>query len=167
MARSQAGKARPKALETQTVAAPTRSKLTADFLASRHMLVIGGAETEGATNEALQTFDPALGTVLGAVPHAGKADVDAAVTAAQSALAGAWARTPPAERARLLMRLAELIERDADWISEVESLDSGKPKAYIAAVDVPLSTGALRYYAGWCTKVAGETIPVSSPDMHV
>jgi acyl-CoA reductase-like NAD-dependent aldehyde dehydrogenase len=145
---------------------PSASEKTNDFLSTQHRLVIGGVEIESASGETFETYDPALGKILAAVPHAKQPDVDAAVTAAQSAQAG-WQKIAPSQRAQLLMRLAELIERDASWISEVESLDSGKPKLHIAAVDIPLAVGALRYYAGWCTKLAGETIPVSSPDMHV
>lgn len=142
------------------------SKPTTDFLAKRHKLVIGGADVESVSGETFQTYDPAFGNVLASVPHAKQPDVDAAVAAAQSAQSG-WQKIAPSQRAQLLMQLADLIERDAPWISEVESLDSGKPKLHIAAVDIPLAVGALRYYAGWCTKLTGETIPVSSPDMHV
>jgi acyl-CoA reductase-like NAD-dependent aldehyde dehydrogenase len=142
------------------------SKQAAEFISGRHKLVIGGIEHSSASGQTLETFDPALGKVLAAVPNAGRADVDAAVATAQSALA-VWQKIAPSERAQLLMRFADLIERDANWIAEVESLDSGKPKAHIAAVDIPLGVGALRYNAGWCTKIAGETIPVSSPDMLV
>ncbi|MFA5957625.1 aldehyde dehydrogenase [Hyphomicrobium sp.] len=142
------------------------SEKTAEFLSGQHKLVIGGTERPSASGEMFQTFDPAIGKVLASVPHAGKSDVDAAVASAQSALL-VWQKMAPSDRAQLLMRFADLIERDAPWISEVESLDSGKPKAHIAAVDIPLAVGALRYNAGWCTKLAGETIPVTAPDMLV
>jgi phenylacetaldehyde dehydrogenase len=82
-------------------------------------------------------------------------------------LTGPWARVSPAERSKILLKLADLIEANSDFIAEVESLDSGKPKAHIAFVDIPLSVAALRYYAGWCTKLSGETLPVTAPDMHV
>jgi acyl-CoA reductase-like NAD-dependent aldehyde dehydrogenase len=142
------------------------NKKTADFLAAQHKLMIGGAEVSSASGETFETFDPALGKVLASVPHAKQPDVDAAVGAAQSAQS-MWQGLAPSERAQCLMRFADLIERDAAWISEVESLDSGKPKLHITAVDIPLAVGALRYYAGWCTKLAGETVPVTSPDMLV
>lgn len=150
----------------ETVEVKSASKQTTDFLSTQHKLVIGGTEALSASGETFQTFDPAIGKVLTSVPHAKQADVDAAVAAAQAAQP-IWQRMAPSERAALLLRFADLIERDAAWISEVESLDSGKPKLHIAAVDIPLGVGALRYNAGWCTKLAGETIPVSSPDMHV
>lgn len=142
------------------------SKQTTDFLSAQHKLVIGGAEIGSASGESFETYDPAFGKVLASVQHAKQADVDAAVASAQAAQL-VWQRMAPSERAALLMRFADLIERDTAWISEVESLDSGKPKLHIAAVDIPLAVGALRYNAGWCTKLAGETIPVSAPDMHV
>lgn len=142
------------------------SKQTTDFLSAQHKLVIGGAEIGSASGESFETYDPAFGKVLASVQHAKQADVDAAVASAQAAQL-VWQKMAPSERAALLMRFADLIERDTAWISEVESLDSGKPKLHIAAVDIPLAVGALRYNAGWCTKLAGETIPVSAPDMHV
>ena len=151
---------------TDTAAVKSASKKTTDFISAQHKLIIGATEAASASGETFETFDPALGKVLASVPHAKQADVDAAVAAAQAAQA-VWQKIAPSERAALLMRFADLIERDTDWISEVESLDSGKPKLHIAAVDIPLAVGALRYNAGWCTKLAGETIPVNAPDMHV
>lgn len=140
---------------------------TKSFLASKHGLLLG-KENRGAHDGAgLETFDPALGSKLATVAHAGAQDVDDAVRVANAALGGAWARVSPSDKGRLLNRLADLIEQNSDFISEVESLDSGKPKAHIAFVDVPLSVAALRYYAGWCTKLSGETLPVSAPQMHV
>ncbi|MBY0558822.1 aldehyde dehydrogenase family protein [Hyphomicrobium sp.] len=143
------------------------SKKTIDFLSSTHKLLIDGNDVLSAAGETLRTYDPALKIALAEVPNAKAADVDAAVTAATSALHGSWQKMSPMDRSQILLRLADLIERDTTWISEVESLDSGKPKHQIAAVDVRLAINALRYYAGWCTKLAGETIPASSPELLV
>lgn len=137
------------------------------FLSEKHGLLIGSAMKPARDGTELATFDPALGAKLATVAHAGAADVDAAVQVANAALAGPWARVSPAERAKILLKLADLLERNSDFIAEVESLDSGKPRAHIAFVDIPLSVASLRYYAGWCTKLTGETLPVTAPDMHV
>jgi acyl-CoA reductase-like NAD-dependent aldehyde dehydrogenase len=143
------------------------SSAAKSFLGETHGLLLGGESKAAKDGAALETFDPALGSKLATVAHAGAGDVDDAVRIANAALSGPWARIAPAERAKLLLRLADLIEANSDFIAEVESLDSGKPRAHIAFVDIPLSTAALRYYAGWCTKLTGETLPVSAPDMHV
>lgn len=151
---------------SQEIIATNVSARAADFLLEKHGLVLGGETRQARDGATLDTYDPALASKIATVPQAGAADVDDAVAVAQAALAGAWARVSPSERARMLHRLADLIERDTDFISEIESLDSGKPRAHIAAVDIPLAVGSLRYYAGWCTQVCGETLPVSAPSMH-
>lgn len=140
---------------------------TRSFLGEQHGLRLGGESKPAKDGLRLETFDPALGSKIATVAHAGASDVDEAVRIANQALTGSWARIAPMERAKILLRLADLIEGNSEFIAEVESLDSGKPRAHIAFVDIPLSIAALRYYAGWCTKLTGETLPVSAPDMHV
>lgn len=154
-------------LTQQEVLGGKLSDSAAAFLRSEHGLLIGGATRSARDGATFETFDPALGTRIATVAHAGNSDVDEAVTIATAALNGPWARMAPAERSKVLLTLADLLERQSDFIAEIESLDSGKPKAHIAFVDIPLSVAALRYFAGWCTKICGETLPVSAPDMHV
>ena len=64
-----------------------------------------------------------------------------------------------AERGRLLNKLADLIERHADELARLESLDNGKPYAVAAAADLPLTIACYRYYAGWADKIAGQDHP--------
>ena len=64
-------------------------------------------------------------------------------------------------------KLADLMEANADELAELESLDNGKPVTFAKMVDVAMSVAHLRYYAGWPTKIEGETIPVATPGMHV
>lgn len=137
------------------------------FLRSEHGLLIGKEVRPARQGATFESFDPALGTKIATVAHAQSGDVDEAVVAATAALNGPWARMAPAERSKILITLADLLESRSDFIAEIESLDSGKPKTQIAAVDIPLSIAALRYFAGWCTKICGETLPVSAPDMLV
>jgi aldehyde dehydrogenase (NAD+) len=90
------------------------------------------------------------------------ADVDCAVRAARDAFEhGTWRKTAASERGRLLNRLADLIERHADELARLESLDNGKPYAVASAVDLPLTIACYRYYAGWADKVQGRTIPIN------
>src|SRR3712207_2846872 len=66
-----------------------------------------------------------------------------------------------------MMRLADLIERNADELAELESLDNGKPVGLAKSIDVGLTVAHYRYYAGWPTKITGETLPVSTPNAFV
>ncbi|HEX8067102.1 MAG TPA: aldehyde dehydrogenase family protein [Thermoleophilaceae bacterium] len=132
-----------------------------------HGLLIGGEWAEAADGRTFETVDPSTGEVICSVAHAGAEDVDRAVQAATAALGGKWSRLPAAGRERLMHRLADLIEENADELAELEALDNGKPVKMAARVDVPSAVAHLRYYAGWPTKIEGETIPVAWPGVHV
>jgi acyl-CoA reductase-like NAD-dependent aldehyde dehydrogenase len=92
--------------------------------------------------------------------------VDAACQAAAAAFEK-YRWTTPSERQRYLLRLADLIEANAEELARIEALDNGKPVSIAGKVDVPGAVDHLRYYAGWPTKIEGETIPVTWPDMFV
>lgn len=131
----------------------------------RGRLFIGGEWTAATDGAEFTTHDPATGTVLATCAEAGQADVDAAVDAARAALADpAWAALPAAERARLLWRVAELIERDADHLAELETRDQGQPLGVARGVSVAGAAEHFRYYAGWVTKIEGTVSPVSFPN---
>jgi aldehyde dehydrogenase (NAD+)/betaine-aldehyde dehydrogenase len=117
------------------------------------------------TAELFDTLDPATGEVLAQVPESSKADVDAAVARAREAFApgSAWRSLPPAQRAALLWRIAELIDANADELAELETRDQGQPYAIARNVSIPAAAEHFRYYAGWVTKIEGETSPVSIP----
>ena len=110
-------------------------------------------------------MDPSTGEPIRAVAHAGSDDVDRAVRGARAALEGAWSKMPAAERGHLIYRLADTVEEHADELAELEALDNGKPVKLARRVDLPQTVAHLRYYAGWPTKIEGETIPVSWPRM--
>jgi phenylacetaldehyde dehydrogenase len=102
--------------------------------------------------------------VIATVASGATADVDAAVSAARRAFeSGPWSRMVPAERARLMWRLANLIEENAAELAELESLNNGKRLAASRHSDVVGSIDVLRYTAGWATKITGETINLSAP----
>lgn len=134
------------------------------FLSRPHLLFIGGRFVASATGRTFATVDPSTGERLAQVAHAGPEDVEAAVAAARTALEGAWGALPAAERGRLITRLADLVERNAEELAELESLDVGKPIAKTRALDVPAAAAQFRYFGGWPTKIEGETIPVAVPD---
>ena len=123
-------------------------------------LFIGGewvGAQEGAT---FATLNPATGEPLAEVAEGRAGDVGAAVAAARGALADRrWAGLDAADRGTLLWRFADAIEARADELARLETLDNGKPIRE-AQIDVRMTVDVMRYYAGWATKLEGETIPV-------
>ena len=138
-----------------------------EFIArSPHALLIGGERPPAADGRTFATVDPATGDEICEVSQAGDADVATAVAAARGALEGPLRKVSPSKRAGLIYNLAELIKANGEELAELESLDNGKPLAG-AKGDVAASVAHLRYYAGWPTKIEGETIPVSGRDLFV
>src|SRR6202521_52138 len=126
-------------------------------------LFIGGRWVESASGKTFPTIDPATGEVLAQVAEGGKEDIDKAVKAARSSFeSGSWRGLPPAERARALWKVGDLIEERMMEFAELDSLDSGKPINEMIVNDVPLAAATFRYYAGWVTKLAGATGTISS-----
>lgn len=87
-------------------------------------------------------------------------DVDAAVSAAKSALQGPWLTVTPTRRGQLLNRLADLIERDADDLASLEALDAGVLFGESKGLHIPQATETLRYFAGWADKIAGQLFSI-------
>jgi len=134
------------------------------FLRQAHKLLIGGQWVESTGGETFEVYNPADGSVLTRVAKGNARDVDNAVKAARKAFeTGAWRTMPARQRGRLLYKLADLIEKNADEFAQLESLDNGKPVAIARAADVTLTIEHFRYYAGWADKIEGEVIPVAVP----
>jgi len=107
------------------------------------------------------TIKPANGEVLTQIAEASTGDVDRAVDAARRAFedrAGPWRKMSASERGRLIWRLADLVDKNIDELAELETLDNGKPIFESRYVDMPMVIDVLRYYAGWATKIHGETV---------
>jgi len=135
------------------------------FLAAplRRMLV-DGRWVEAASGRAFETVNPATGEALARVAEGDAEDIDRAVRAARRAFDdGEWPRMAPRDRERILARVAELIERHAAALAQLETLDNGKAIAESASVDIPAAADTFRYYAGWVNKMSGETLP-SAPE---
>jgi aldehyde dehydrogenase (NAD+) len=125
-------------------------------------LLINNQWVESESGKTFPTINPATGEELARVAEADAADVDKAVAAARNALErGPWRTTSATERGRLLNRLADLIEQNADEIARLETLDNGMPLTVARGVAIPLTLGQLRYFAGWADKNHGKTIPVN------
>jgi acyl-CoA reductase-like NAD-dependent aldehyde dehydrogenase len=151
--------------ETMTTSATDQTEIA--FLRQQPVkMLIGGQWVPAASGKTFATINPATGTVLAQVAEGEREDINRAVAAARKAFEGGpWPKLTPSQRGRLLWRLAELIEQHADELAALETLDNGKPIKYSKAADVPLAADHFRYFAGWATKLEGETIPVSIPNM--
>jgi aldehyde dehydrogenase (NAD+) len=125
-------------------------------------LLINNRWVDSESGKTFATINPATGEEICQIAEADGADVDRAVRAARAAFnKGPWRKMSAAERGLLLFRLADLIEKNADELAKLESLDNGKPYSVAGAADLPLTIACYRYYAGWADKVQGKTIPIS------
>lgn len=133
------------------------------FLQRRdHRMFIGGEWVEALSGARLETHNPASGAVLGTIPAGAAADVDRAVAAARTAFeSAAWRDMTGAKRARLLWKIADLLEAHLDELCELETLDQGKPLWVGKYAEVPGAIDQFRYFAGEATKIEGTTIPSS------
>ncbi|EAW11714.1 putative aldehyde dehydrogenase [Aspergillus clavatus NRRL 1] len=120
-------------------------------------LFIHNEFTPSSTNTTLPVENPTTGDVLGTVSAASEADVDRAVTSATTGFA-TWRSTPGAQRAQLLLKLADLIERDAEEFASIEAVDAGILFTDGMRMNVPQAVANLRYYAGWADKIDGRTL---------
>jgi acyl-CoA reductase-like NAD-dependent aldehyde dehydrogenase len=137
------------------------------FIAGTHGLLIGSERPQAADGRTFATLDPATGREIAQVPQGGAEDVERAVAAARAAFEqGPWATMAPSGRERLMLALAQSLEEHAVELAQIESLDNGKPVGLAQYVDVGGSGAHLRYFAGWPTKIEGNVLPVTAPNVH-
>lgn len=142
----------------QTLAPSTAAR---SFLDREHRLFIGGEWVKPARGDTIEVIDPATEARLTTVAGAGSDDVDRAVAAARKAFRGEWSKLTSYERQRLIWRLGDELEAALPLATELEVLDNGMPKMVAMYSIAKFGCEFLRYYAGWATKIHGETIPVS------
>src|SRR5947209_4043374 len=131
-------------------------------------LFIGGRWVDSASGKTFDTLDPATGEVLASVAEGGAEDVDRAVAAARRSFdSGVWRDLPPAERARALWRVGDMIEDRALEFAQLDSLDNGMPINDALLFFVPMAAATFRYYAGWVTKLDGATQQISAPGQYL
>ena len=148
------------ATATQTI--PIEKGVSA-YVANPRTMLINGKWVQAASGKTFPTYNPSTGEILCQVTEGDKEDIDRAVAAARAAFEkGSWSKITPSERGRLIWKLADLLEKHAEEFAQLESLDNGKPIAMARIADVPTSVDQLRYYAGWATKIEGNTIPISA-----
>ena len=120
--------------------------------------LIGGAWVAPAGGQTLPLMNPSTGEQIGEIARGQEADVDAAIDAARRAFEGGWARTPAAERGRVLMRLGKLVEGRVEALARLEALDVGKPLKQARADALALARYC-EFYGGAADKLMGESIP--------
>ena len=135
-----------------------------DYLTKPKQLLINGEWTDAADGRTFEVINPATAKTIGQVAHGKQEDVDVAVQAARQAFeSGPWSKMTPSDRGKLIWRIGDLIEKHNDELAQLETADNGKPFGVAKVADVPLAADIFRYMAGWCTKIEGNTIPISVP----
>ena len=137
------------------------SEETREFLAREHQLFIDGKWQPATSGETYPVIDPATEAQISTIQLAGAADVDAAVEAADRAFKGEWSKMTAYERTRIILKLADLIDANLQTLAELEVLDNGQPMMLANYTISGYGAEFIRYYAGWTTKIHGDTIPVS------
>lgn len=126
-------------------------------------LFINNEWVEGVDKKKFEVVNPATEEVITSVCEGTEKDVDLAVAAARKAFNTTWRKIAPGERSRLMLKLADLAEKNLDLLAAVESLDNGK-SITMARGDVGAVVGCIRYYGGWADKIEGKTLDIA-PDM--
>lgn len=138
------------------------SQKVVEFIKGTKKLFINGQWVESVSGKTFETKNPATGEVITTVYEAQEADIDRAVKAAREAFDnGPWSKLTASERSRLIYKLADLMEENLEELAQLETLDNGKPINESKFFDVPTAIEHFRYYAGWSTKIVGQTIPVN------
>jgi betaine-aldehyde dehydrogenase len=130
-------------------------------------MYVNGKWTDSSSGETFDVVNPATEAVLGSISAGSTQDIDRAVAAARAQFdGGEWSKMPGPQRGRLLYRLADLIERDKEYLAKLESATVGKPLFEPTMLDIPNSIDTVRYFAGWADKIEGRTIPTAGAFGH-
>jgi phenylacetaldehyde dehydrogenase len=138
------------------------SSVATAFLSAEPRMLIGDDWVPSASGETLAVIDPATERQIASLAAADAQDAERAVAAARASFeAGSWRRMPPGTQSRIMYKIADAIEAEAEPLSHLEALDSGKPLA-LALQEVLQAADFIRYYAGWPNKIYGTVNPVGS-----
>jgi phenylacetaldehyde dehydrogenase len=134
------------------------------FLDRQHGVYIDGAQQAAQSEKRLTVWNPATGEAIASTADAGAADVDRAVMSAWRAFVSrSWAGRTPADRERILLRFADLVEQHGEELAQLETLEQGKSINISRAFEVGCTLNWMRYTAGLTTKIAGKTLDLSIP----
>ncbi|MGO3740269.1 MAG: aldehyde dehydrogenase family protein [Marinomonas foliarum] len=139
---------------------------TRNFLKQPHGHFINGETTYLASASTFDVVNPATEDVISSFHNASEQDVNDAVNSAQVAFKGSWKQTSPYDKGVLLNKFADLIEEHSEELAQLESLCSGKSIQLSRFLEIQQSVVFLRYFAGWTTKINGETMSPSFPSMQ-
>jgi len=128
-------------------------------IASPTKLLIGGQWVAPASGKYYDDPNPSTGETIAKVADGSAEDIDRAVKAARGTFEK-WSGMHPADRGKLLMKVAELMRQNAQHLAEIDAIDAGKPVTNSLRVDIPAAIDCFEYYAGWADKIHGETVPV-------
>ncbi|WP_054901792.1 aldehyde dehydrogenase family protein [Pseudomonas sp. NBRC 111131] len=134
-----------------------------EFLARPHGHFIEGHYQVGETGASIDIHDPSTGAVISRVAEACETEVERAVRSARQAFKGAWADVSPYQKGVVLNRLADLIEAHTEELAQLETLCSGKSINLSRGLEIAQSVVFLRYFAGWASKITGQTMTPSIP----
>ena len=146
--------------------AGTAQSLGAENGARRYQLFINGRFTPSQSGKTFESVSPHDCSVVAVVAEGDKPDIDAAVAAARGAYEGVWSATPPGERAKLLLKIADLLEANAAELGRLETLDMGMPVLMTSSMGA-ISADVFRYWAGMATKLHGLTSPPMRPGEYL
>ncbi|XP_065915953.1 aldehyde dehydrogenase, mitochondrial-like [Dysidea avara] len=146
-----------------------KQKMSASTEIKYTQIFINNEWCNSVSGKTFTNINPSTGEKVCEVQEGDKADVDKAVKAAKEAFRwnSPWRKLDASERGRLLNKLADLIERDREYLARLETLDNGKPYKDSYNIDLDLTLKCYRYYAGWADKIHGKTIPVDGPYMSM
>lgn len=136
------------------------------FVDESYKLFIDGKWVDGIEGKTFKAYNPANGEFLATCVDAGQEDVDLAVKASWKAFES-WKNVSPQERSRMLLKIADLIDANAEKLAMVETLDNGKPIRETINIDVPLSSDHFRYFAGAIRTEEGEAVMIDKDTMSI
>ncbi len=144
----------------------TPSTEAMSFIQRQHKMLIGDQWLDAQDQRTLNVYNPADGQLIAQVPSGAQAEIDQAVAKAKQTFEDSdWSRIKPVDRQKLLWDFADLIEKNARLLAEIEAMDNGKSVAIAEHVDIRLAVDFLRYMAGFATKIEGRSVDVSVPFM--
>src|SRR5437870_7087236 len=146
--------------------ASTAQPVGAESGARRYQLFINGKFTDSQSGKTFESVSPHDRSVVAVVAEGDKPDIYAAVAAARGAYEGVWAATPPGERAKLLLKIADLLEANSAELGRLETLDMGMPMLMTSSMGA-ISADVFRYWAGMATKLHGLTSPPMRPGEYL
>ena len=142
------------------------TQVIAEFKPETWGAFINGEFVPSASGKTFPTFNPGNGEVCGELAECDEEDIEKAVRAALAAYPG-WKRRTGAARAKILIKLAQLVEANGARLAELESINAGKPIRDSKAIDAVTAIDALEYFAGMATKIQGDTVPVPGPYINM